>query len=49
MFNKTISNCVIATASVFTTPVLADRDQMKIVGSSTVFPLWPRCDAWLAK
>lgn len=38
MFNKTISICVIATASVFTTPVLADRDQMKIVGSSTVFP-----------
>ena len=35
---KTISICVIATASVFTTPVLADRDQMKIVGSSTVFP-----------
>ena len=38
MFNKTISICVIATASVFTAPVLADRDQMKIVGSSTVFP-----------
>ena len=38
MFNKTISICVIASASVFTTPVLADRDQMKIVGSSTVFP-----------
>ena len=38
MFNKTISICVIATASVFAAPVLADRDQMKIVGSSTVFP-----------
>ena len=37
MFNKTISICVIATASVFTTPILADRDQMKIVGSSTVW------------
>ena len=37
MFNKTISICVIATASVFTAPVLADRDQMKIVGSSEVF------------
>ena len=38
MFNKTISICVIATASVFAAPVLADRDQMKIVGSSEVFP-----------
>ena len=38
MLNKTISICVIVTASVFTAPVLADRDQMKIVGSSTVFP-----------
>jgi len=38
MFNKTISIYVIALASLITTPVLADRDQMKIVGSSTVFP-----------
>jgi hypothetical protein len=38
MFNKNISICVIATASVFTTALFADRDQMKIVGSSEVFP-----------
>jgi len=38
MFNKTTSIYVIVLASLITTPVLADRDQMKIVGSSTVFP-----------
>ena len=49
MFNKTISICVIASASVFTTPVLADRDQMKIVGSSTVFPFSTTVAERLAK
>lgn len=38
MFTKTLSITAIALATAAATPALADRDQIKIVGSSTVFP-----------
>ena len=38
MFTKTLTLCTVATAALTAAPALADRDQIKIVGSSTVFP-----------
>lgn len=38
MFTKTLSFTAVALATVTAAPALADRDQLKIVGSSTVFP-----------
>jgi len=38
MFTKTLSFTAIALATAMTAPAFADRDQLKIVGSSTVFP-----------
>lgn len=38
MFMKTLTICTVATATLTTAPAFADRDQLKIVGSSTVFP-----------
>ena len=38
MFTKTLSLAAIAMTATIATPALADRDQINIVGSSTVFP-----------
>jgi phosphate transport system substrate-binding protein len=38
MFTKTLSVTAVALATVTAAPAFADRDQLKIVGSSTVFP-----------
>ncbi len=38
MFTKTLSLTAVALATVTAAPAFADRDQLKIVGSSTVFP-----------
>jgi phosphate transport system substrate-binding protein len=38
MFTKTLTICTVATAAITAAPAFADRDQLKIVGSSTVFP-----------
>jgi phosphate transport system substrate-binding protein len=38
MFTKALIICTVGTATLTAAPALADRDQLKIVGSSTVFP-----------
>ncbi len=38
MFTKTLTITAVATATLAAAPAFADRDQLKIVGSSTVFP-----------